>query len=69
MWHAGYEIVVLLDISIERSRAHLRSLLPDYAERQSLSDKAIHFMPLVFKASDQCYLKDKLIFSFLSLLV
>lgn len=36
---------------------------------KAFSDKAINFMPLVFKASDQCYLKDKLIFSFLPLLV
>ncbi len=68
MWQARYEILFFLDDSIQH-RAHLCSLLPDYAERQSLSDKAISFMPLVFKASDQCYLKDKLIFSFLYLLV
>lgn len=50
---------------------HLGFVLPDYgyADWKSLLDAAINFMPLLLKASDQCYLKDKLIFSLLSLLV
>lgn len=52
-------------------RAKLLSPLPDYwcAEWQSRSDKTISFMPPALKASDQCYLEDKLIFPSLSLLV
>lgn len=60
--------VLFFDISIQR-KAHLCSLLPDCSEWLSLLDKAINFMPLVCKALDQCYLKAKLIFSFLPLLV
>lgn len=45
--HAGYEIVVLLDISIRR-RAHLYSPATRLLKWLSLLDKAIHFMPLVF---------------------
>lgn len=59
----------MLNFQFRHSALGLCATRLRFAEWKSLSDMAINFMPLVLKASDQCYLKDKLIFSFLSLLV
>lgn len=69
VWHAGYEVAVFSwhFNSVPPSPLVLTpSRLLQVAEPLG---QAINFMPLVFMASDQFYLKDKLIFSFLSLLV